>query len=111
MQTFYAARLKGIEQATFKQCVCLFAALPVNGIVAVSEPVKKLTRPVIRIMLGKKNNAIAIQYIGYTLFAIRGLEFEPVSGTHELNALLFGKTGADWDSAPEQTGTLLMLQS
>ena len=22
-----------------------------------------------------------------------------------------GKTGADWDSAPEQTGTLLMLQS
>jgi len=23
----------------------------------------------------------------------------------------FGKTGADWDSAPEQTGTLLMLQS
>ena len=24
---------------------------------------------------------------------------------------LGGKTGADWDSAPEQTGTLLMLQS
>ena len=24
---------------------------------------------------------------------------------------LDGKTGADWDSAPEQTGTLLMLQS
>ena len=22
-----------------------------------------------------------------------------------------GKTGADWDSAPEQTGTLLMRQS
>ena len=22
-----------------------------------------------------------------------------------------GKTGADWDRAPEQTGTLLMLQS
>ena len=25
--------------------------------------------------------------------------------------LLIGKTGADWDSAPEQTGTLLMRQS
>ena len=25
--------------------------------------------------------------------------------------VLYGKTGADWDSAPEQTGTLLMLQS
>ena len=24
---------------------------------------------------------------------------------------LFGKTGADWDSAPERTGTLLMRQS
>ena len=24
---------------------------------------------------------------------------------------VIGKTGADWDSAPEQTGTLLMLQS
>ena len=24
---------------------------------------------------------------------------------------IIGKTGADWDSAPEQTGTLLMLQS
>ena len=27
------------------------------------------------------------------------------------NAVNTGKTGADWDSAPEQTGTLLMLQS
>lgn len=25
--------------------------------------------------------------------------------------VVYGKTGADWDSAPEQTGTLLMLQS
>ena len=24
---------------------------------------------------------------------------------------IYGKTGADWDSAPEQTGTLLMRQS
>ena len=30
-------------------------------------------------MLCKKNYPITIQYIGNTLFAIRGLEFEPVS--------------------------------
>ena len=29
----------------------------------------------------------------------------------DLNDYRDGKTGADWDSAPEQTGTLLMLQS
>lgn len=30
----------------------------------------------------------------------------------DLQKLIYhGKTGADWDSAPEQTGTLLMLQS
>ncbi len=28
-----------------------------------------------------------------------------------MSLTLTGKTGADWDSAPEQTGTLLMLQS
>lgn len=81
-----------MEQAALKQCVCLFAALSVNGIVAVCEPVKKLTRPVIRIMLGKKNYPITIQYIGNTLFAIRGLEFEPASGTHELNTFLLQLT-------------------
>ncbi len=27
------------------------------------------------------------------------------------DSVSIGKTGADWDSAPEQTGTLLMLQS
>lgn len=32
-------------------------------------------------------------------------------GLHKFWILLVGKTGADWDSAPEQTGTLLMLQS
>jgi len=30
---------------------------------------------------------------------------------YKKSRLLNGKTGADWDSAPEQTGTLLMLQS
>lgn len=90
-----------MEQAALKQCVCLFAALSVNGIVAVCEPVKKLTRPVIRIMLGKKNYPITIQYIGNTLFAIRGLEFEPASGTHELNALLMQLT---FKPAPVITG-------
>lgn len=30
LQTFYTARLKRIEQSTFKQCVCLLAALLVN---------------------------------------------------------------------------------
>lgn len=34
--------------------------------------------------------------------------------THKETAyfsVITGKTGADWDSAPEQTGTLLMRQS
>lgn len=43
---------------------------------------------VIGIMLGEKNHALAIEYIGYSLFSIRGLEFEPASGTHELNVPL-----------------------
>lgn len=38
------------------------------------------------------------------------------AGSHKMKdsfvrLLIDGKTGADWDSAPEQTGTLLMLQS
>lgn len=56
-----------------------------------------MQRPFLRIFssecryktLGKKNDAIAIQNISNTLFAVRSLKFEPVSGTHELNALMF----------------------
>ena len=39
-------------------------------------------------MLGEKDNAIAIQHICLTLLSIRSLEFEGVSDTHELNAVL-----------------------
>lgn len=36
-----------------------------------------------------ENHALAIEHIGNSLFSIRSLEFEPVSVTHELNALPF----------------------
>lgn len=39
-------------------------------------------------MFGKKNYPFTIQHIGDALFAVRSLKFEPVSGTHELNAIL-----------------------
>lgn len=44
------------------------------------------------------------------------LDFDGVMDTASYDMYLVannlpGKTGADWDSAPEQTGTLLMLQS
>lgn len=64
-----------------------FAALPVNSVVAVCEPVEKCARAVVGIMLGKKNNAFAVEHIGLSLLAVRSLKFEPESGTHELNAL------------------------
>ena len=34
-----------------------------------------------------------------------------LSKTKGCFSMIGGKTGADWDSAPEQTGTLLMRQS
>jgi type I restriction enzyme R subunit len=37
--------------------------------------------------------------------------FTMMHGLFRKERLIDGKTGADWDSAPEQTGTLLMLQS
>lgn len=43
-------------------------------------------------MLGKNNHTLAVEHIGYALFAIRSLELEPVSRTHELNPLLFQLT-------------------
>ena len=88
LQTFHTSRFKRVEQSAFKQRVCFFTALTINSIVAVSEPVKKLDGTIVGIMFGKKDNAIAIQKICLALFSIRSLEFEPVSGTHELNAVL-----------------------
>lgn len=43
-------------------------------------------------MLGKNNHTLAVEHIGYALFAIRSLELEQVSRTHELNPLLFQLT-------------------
>lgn len=62
--------------------------MPIESVVAVSEPVKKRCSTVVGVMLGNNSHAFAIENIGYALFAIRSLEFEPVSGTHELNAHL-----------------------
>ena len=39
-------------------------------------------------MLGEKDNTFAIQYIYLVLLTIRSLEFELVSGTHELDTVL-----------------------
>ena len=39
-------------------------------------------------MLGKKDNPFAVQHIYLVLLTIRSLEFEPVSGTHELDTVL-----------------------
>ena len=41
----------------------------------------------------------------------RAFTYCRLNNLFELNRKQGGKTGADWDSAPEQTGTLLMLQS
>ena len=92
LQTFHAAWLKRVKQTAFKQSVSLLATLSVDGIVAVCKPVKKPARPVVGIMFGKNNNALAIEHICLALLAIRSLEFEPVSGTHELDSFLFELT-------------------
>ena len=57
--------------------------------------------PVIGIMRGKNLIPVPIQHIGFALLAVRSLEFEPVSGTHELNALLFQLT---FEPTPIVTG-------
>lgn len=44
---------------------------------------------------------LCIGFYLVTLFAINWVS----------SLLIVGKTGADWDSAPEQTGTLLMMQN
>ena len=41
------------------------------------------------LMLGKQYDALAVDYVSFTLLAIQSLEFEPVSGTHELNTILY----------------------
>ncbi len=45
-----------------------------NAFVAVCKPIKELGGPIIRIMFGQKNNAFAIQHIGFALLYVGCLE-------------------------------------
>lgn len=86
LQTLHAARLKRVQQTAFKQSIRFLSALPVNSIVAIRKPVKKLARTIVGIMLGEKNNILSRQRIAIILFTISSNDFQFVSATHELDS-------------------------
>ncbi|GFI39735.1 hypothetical protein IMSAGC016_01516 [Muribaculaceae bacterium] len=89
LQAFHAPRFKRIQQPAFKQSICLLAALTIDSIVAIGKPVKKPARPIVWIMLGDKNNILSRQRITVILLTVSSNDFQFVSATHELNAILF----------------------
>ena len=58
-------------------------SLSVNAVVA--EPIEKGISPIVGIVRGQSLHTFRIHRIGLTLLAVRSLEFEVVSDTHELN--------------------------
>ena len=89
LETFHAPGFKRIKQSAFKKGVCFFATLSIYGIVAICKPVEEITGSVVGVMSCEKDYVFAIEHICDSLFAVRSLEFEPVSGTHEFNPVLF----------------------
>ena len=87
LQALHRPRLQRIQQPAFKEVIRFLLALPVDGIVAVGEPIQESIRPVGRIVLRQRLGTLCIQRIRRPLLAVRRLELEVVSDTHELNPL------------------------
>ena len=88
LQALNGSRLHTVEQAALDKRIGFFLALSIYGIIAINEPVEKCHRAVARVILSHRFYALSINHIGKTLFTIWSLEFEVVSDTNQLNAIL-----------------------
>ena len=85
--------LHAVKQTALDECVGLLLALSVETVVAIGKPTEEGVGTIVGIMLSYRLHACCIQGICESLLTIGGLEFELVSDTNQLNAILGSTTG------------------
>ena len=64
LKSFRCSDLNAFEQGTLEQRVCLRFALPVDGVLTISEPLYETRSLVVGHILGQFNNTLGIEYVG-----------------------------------------------
>lgn len=88
LQTLDVSRLCCFQNSTLKELVGFLLTLSVDGIVAVSKPIKKSSCLDVGYCLCLQDYALTIQRICQSLLPVRSLQFELVSATNQFVLLL-----------------------
>ena len=88
LQGFHFTNVFVCHKVAFPKSISLFATLPVDGIVAIGEPVEEVHSALIICIFCKQFDSFCIQYVCIISLTISSTQFQLVSTTNQLISFL-----------------------